>query len=296
MKKFILLALVVLASAFLTPAVAGGKKEKKDKKAKSESNAPVMLVTPSDSMSYAAGISFNNGLDQYLSQQYQIGEADWEALITYFKEFAGKRKATDFQAMKAAINVIGMLEERMLPGITNDFANTPDSIQEELFYQGFIDGMAKNYTLFTDSAARGLVETRAAQYKADKESAYRTENEQWLKENATKPDVITLPSGLQYKVLVMGKGKVVGPDDDVTVKYEGKMIDGTVFDSSYTRTPDTNVFKPSQVIKGWTEALTMMPAGSVWELYIPQELAYGSRPAGKIKPYSTLIFKVEVME
>ena len=84
-------------------------------------------------------------------------------------------------------------------------------------------------------------------------------------------------------------------EDNVTVKYEGKMIDGTVFDSSYKRKPDTTSFRPDQVIKGWTEALCMMPEGSKWELYIPQELAYGERQAGNIKPYSTLIFTVEVV-
>jgi FKBP-type peptidyl-prolyl cis-trans isomerase FklB len=83
----------------------------------------------------------------------------------------------------------------------------------------------------------------------------------------------------------------------VTVKYEGRLIDGTVFDSSYKRNPQTTTFRVNQVIRGWTEALTMMPVGSKWELYIPQELAYGSRQTGKeIKPYSTLIFVVELVD
>ena len=82
----------------------------------------------------------------------------------------------------------------------------------------------------------------------------------------------------------------------MVVKYEGKLIDGTVFDSSYTRNPQTNEFTPKPVIKGWTEALTLMPVGSKWEIYIPQELAYGSRSAGKIPPYSALIFTVELEE
>ena len=83
----------------------------------------------------------------------------------------------------------------------------------------------------------------------------------------------------------------------MTVKYEGKLIDGTVFDSSYKRNPQTTDFKPEQVIKGWTEALCMMPEGSKWELYIPQNLAYGERAAGgTIKPFSTLIFTVELVK
>jgi FKBP-type peptidyl-prolyl cis-trans isomerase FklB len=132
--------------------------------------------------------------------------------------------------------------------------------------------------------------------KRRQEEAYKKDNANWLVENAKKEGVITLPSGLQYKVLTKGTGEVAGKEDNVTVRYEGKTIDGNVFDSSYKRNPNTTTFRPDQVIKGWTEALTMMPQGSTWELYIPQDLAYGSRAAGNIKPYSTLIFKVELVK
>ena len=97
-------------------------------------------------------------------------------------------------------------------------------------------------------------------------------------------------------MLKKGEGPIAKADDNITVRYEGHTIDGNVFDSSYKRTPDTTTFRPDQVIKGWTEALCMMPEGSKWMLYIPQNLAYGSRPAGAIKPYSTLVFTVEVVK
>ena len=116
-----------------------------------------------------------------------------------------------------------------------------------------------------------------------------------MAENAKKEGVVTLPSGLQYKVITMGEGEKPLKDQTVEVKYEGKMIDGTVFDSSYKRNPPTSKFRCDQVIKGWTEALQLMPVGSKWELYIPQELAYGERQAGQIKPFSALIFTVELM-
>ena len=299
MNKTILLSLVILAGAFTATAGCGGKKDKKQK----TDNKPVVLVTASDSVSYAAGYAVTEGLDRYLSQQYQVDEAEMAQFIAYFKQFLGQRRTYDYHALKAAVNILDMLESRMLPSVSNDFAHTPDSIQQDLFFRGFIDAISKDKTVFNDSTARKLFTERTEAHKAEKEAvkkaeeeAYRAENEAWLKENAKKPGVVTLPSGLQYKVLVQGNGKVAGPDDNVKVKYEGKMIDGTVFDSSYTRNPDTNEFKPTQVIKGWTEALTMMPAGSTWELYIPQNLAYGSRAAGSIKPYSTLIFKVEVVK
>ena len=108
--------------------------------------------------------------------------------------------------------------------------------------------------------------------------------------------MVTLPSGLQYKVLREGNGAIPKLDDNVVVKYEGTLIDGTKFDSSYDRNPQTTTFKPTQVIKGWTEALTMMPVGSKWMLFIPENLAYGERQAGKIPAYSTLIFTVELEE
>ena len=93
-----------------------------------------------------------------------------------------------------------------------------------------------------------------------------------------------------------GKGVVAKGNDKVTVKYEGRLLDGTVFDSSYKRNPQTTEFSPSEVIKGWTEALYLMPEGSEWELYIPYDLAYGSRAAGKIPAFSTLIFKIELVK
>ena len=108
--------------------------------------------------------------------------------------------------------------------------------------------------------------------------------------------MVTTASGLQYKVITMGTGERPKADQEVEVKYEGHLIDGTEFDSSYKRNPQTTKFKCNQVIKGWTEGLQLMPVGSKFEFYIPQELAYGSRGMGaKIPPYSALIFTVELI-
>ena len=123
----------------------------------------------------------------------------------------------------------------------------------------------------------------------------RRAGEEFLKANAKKPGVKALDCGVQYKVLTKGEGEIPTATSKVKVNYEGRLVDGTIFDSSYERKSPTT-FGCNQVIKGWTEALTHMPVGSKWEIYIPQELAYGAREAGKIKPLSALIFIVELLE
>lgn len=121
------------------------------------------------------------------------------------------------------------------------------------------------------------------------------EGKAFMEKNKTAEGVVTLPSGLQYKVVMQGFGDTPTASDRVKVHYKGTLLDGTVFDSSYDR-GEPITFGVTQVIKGWTEALQLMPAGSKWILYIPYDLAYGSRDQGTIKPFSDLIFEVELME
>jgi FKBP-type peptidyl-prolyl cis-trans isomerase FklB len=127
--------------------------------------------------------------------------------------------------------------------------------------------------------------------------AWKKQNEDWLAKNSKAQGVVTLPSGLQYKVITEGKGAVPADTSVVKVNYTGKTIDGTVFDTNMKdKNSEPVEFRCNQVIKGWTEALTKMPVGSKWELYIPADLAYGPRQQGEqIKPFSTLIFTVELL-
>lgn len=119
--------------------------------------------------------------------------------------------------------------------------------------------------------------------------------EKFFAENAQKEGVITLPSGLQYKIINQGNGPIATEADQVQAHYHGTLLDGTVFDSSVDR-GEPATFGVTGVIKGWTEALQLMPEGSKWMLYVPQDLAYGAREAGTIKPYSPLVFEVEVLK
>ena len=297
MKKalFIALALVAGASSFTANAV----KKKMVMAPVQEKVEPVVLVSSSDSVSYAAGMTMTNGLVPFLLQQ----KMDTTLMSEFVRSFMENVKRGDDPKMKAY--VIGMsiaqqVNERMLPGMRKEFENTPDSILADLFYRGFTDALMKDTTVFTLNKAEDYFTEKQKADKAIREEklygANRDAGKKFLEENAQKEGVITLPSGLQYKVLVKGEGEVPTRSDKVKVHYEGRLLDGTVFDSSYKRN-EPSEFTPTQVIKGWTEALTMMPVGSKWQLYIPYELAYGERGAGEdIKPYSTLIFDVELLD
>ena len=297
MKKalFIALALVAGASSFTANAV----KKKMVMAPVQEKVEPVVLASSSDSVSYAAGMTMTNGLVPFLLQQ----KMDTTLMSEFVRSFMENVKRGDDPKMKAY--VIGMsiaqqVNERMLPGMRKEFENTPDSILADLFYRGFTDALMKDTTVFTLNKAEDYFTEKQKADKAIREEklygANRDAGKKFLEENAQKEGVITLPSGLQYKVLVKGEGEVPTRSDKVKVHYEGRLLDGTVFDSSYKRN-EPSEFTPTQVIKGWTEALTMMPVGSKWQLYIPYELAYGERGAGEdIKPYITLIFDVELLD
>lgn len=276
MKKLYILALALVASA----------------------SSFAQLRTSSDSVSYAAGMSVTNGLIPFLVQQQQMDTTYMADFVCGFRE-AVKGVDPARKAYLTGMSIAQQLNERMLPGVTQEFKDSPDSIIPQQFYEGFAAALLKDATYFTtEKAEQYFMAKREADKAAREEKLYganRTAGRQFLEENAKKEGVITLPSGLQYKVLVKGDGQVPLSSDRVQVNYEGRLIDGTVFDASKNHGDKPAEFTPTQVIKGWTEALTMMPVGSKWQLYIPYELAYGDRDTGKIKPFSTLIFDIELV-
>jgi len=296
MKKIIILALVLVASASFCPLEA--KKKKKVEEPAAPVVEAVQLLNASDSVSYTAGMTFTKGLVSYLLQQ-KVDTAYMADFIRGFKDMISASGDPRQKTYVVGMDIARQLNERMLPGITNEFADSPDSIVAPLLYRGFEDALLQDTTLFTMAAAETYFAEREKADKAAKEEKLYGPNRDagiaFLAENAKKDSVITLPSGLQYKVLVAGKGEVPTVSDKVQVNYEGRLIDGTVFDASARHGDKPAEFMPTQVIKGWTEALTMMPVGSKWQLYIPSELAYGKRGTGQIKPYSTLVFDVELV-
>lgn len=163
------------------------------------------------------------------------------------------------------------------------------------FAQAIKDVFAGNAHL-TDSEAQIAVQTFFQQKAEEEAKAAKAEGENFLAENAKKPGVKTLPSGLQYQVLREGNGKKPTATDQVECHYEGTLINGQVFDSSYRR-GETATFGLNQVIKGWTEGLQLMQEGAKYRFFIPYNLAYGEQGAGQsIPPYAALIFDVELIK
>ena len=164
---------------------------------------------------------------------------------------------------------------------------------------GFVAGTTGKNQLMTMDIAQQVAQQKTQAIKRQSMEkqfgANKAAGEKFLAENKKKPGVKVLPSGVQYKVIKVGNGPMPKDTSMVSVNYEGRTIDGKVFDSSYKRNQPLKL-RANQVIKGWTEALVHMPVGSVWEVYIPQDLAYGDRQQGNdIKPFSTLVFKIELL-
>ena len=157
-------------------------------------------------------------------------------------------------------------------------------VEPKILLQGIEDAMADGKLLLTDDETKTVLVDLQNQKEGDA----------FLAANKTKEGVVTLPSGLQYKVLVAGTGAKPSAADTVVCNYRGTLLDNTEFDSSYKRGQPLT-FSVGGVIKGWTEALQLMPAGSKWQLFIPPDLAYGERGSGPIGPNATLVFEVELV-
>ena len=186
-------------------------------------------------------------------------------------------------------------------GVANYEYYVGDSIDinAKMFSKGMTDA-SKDKAFMNDTTASAYIVSymqRRERVRLVAENGPRIEEAKlWLSENARKEGVVTLPGGLQYKVLTEGTGATPGPDDVVKVQYTGTTINGTKFDSSYDRGEPAQ-FRVSNVIQGWVEGLQLMKEGSKYMFYIPADLAYGERGAGNIiKPFETLVFEVELIE
>ena len=186
--------------------------------------------------------------------------------------------------------------------IGNNFKQQSIDIDPDILARGIKDAQAGSKQLLTDEEVQAILAEFQTRMMAKQEESVKSlsekskkEGAEFLVQNKKKEGVVTLPSGLQYKVLKMGTGRKPKATETVTVNYRGTFIDGEEFDSSFKR-GQPSTFACNGVVKGWTEALQLMPVGSKWQLFIPSELGYGERGAGQvIPPNATLIFEVELL-
>ena len=293
--KIILMALVALLCVGTTAAT---KKQRKGKKAAKEVAERVDTVSV-DTFSYLLGMANSNGLKAYLSQRMGIDTAYVEDFLKGFQQKELTEADKREKARLAGMEIREQVETQVWSNANRQIDDSVDVLNHEQFIKGFQNGIFPVDTTFSMDSAQSLVQKQMAYYhKVKMEKKYganRLAGEQFLKLNAKQDSVQTTASGLQYKVITMGTGEKPQKTDRVKVDYEGRLIDGTVFDSSYKRGKPAT-FPVGQVIAGWTEALCMMPVGSKWEVYVPQELGYGDREQQKIPPFSCLVFTVELHE
>lgn len=181
-------------------------------------------------------------------------------------------------------------------GIAQQLLSMGATVCVDDFAQAIRDVLEGKETAISFAEAQQIVNNHFVEMEKQAHAAAIEQGEMFLKMNAARPDVVTLPSGLQYEVLHSGSGRKPNATDKVRCHYEGRLVDGTLFDSSIQR-GEPAVFGVNQVIAGWVEALQLMSEGDKWKLCIPYNLGYGEQGAGgAIPPYSTLVFEVELLE
>ena len=287
MKKFTFVAAMAIAAASFVTSCGNSTSSKPN------------LKNDVDTLSYAMGMAQTQGLKQYLAQM-EIDTTYMDAFIKGLNEGANAGDDKKKAAYYMGIQIGQQISNRMVKGINHELfgEDSTKTISLKNFMAGFVQGVKGKKGLMTVEQAGQVAQMKMMAIKAkNMEEQYgplKKKGEEWMAANAKKAGVKTLPSGVQYKVIKEGSGAMPKDTSTVKVNYEGRLIDGTVFDSSYKR-GEAVTLRANQVIKGWTEALVHMSAGSVWEVYIPQELAYGDREQGQIKPYSPLVFKIELI-
>ena len=284
----------------MTPAEAQEKAMSLMTAIREGNDSTANLTALVDTFSYAMGLAQTQGLKGFI--MYRMG-VDTTYMADFVKGLKAGIKAGDNAkqtAFYAGIQIGQHVGNQIIPGVSREvFGNAEELINKDLFLAGFVAGVTEKNLLMDPMQAQMtamslMEEVKNARFE-EQFGDNRAQGVAFLDSIAQAEGVVKTESGLCYKVITKGKGAIPTNTDKVKVHYRGTLIDGTEFDSSYSRNEPTT-FRANQVIAGWTEALTMMPVGSKWMLYIPQELAYGSRDMGTIKPFSTLVFEVELLE
>ena len=285
MKKLMFVAAMAMSAAIFTGC--------------GNSTPKANLKSDVDTLSYVFGMARTQGLKEYLSQT-GVDTTYMADFIKGLNEGANSGDDKKKAAYYAGIQIGQQIANQWVSGMNRELFgdDSTKTISLKNLMAGFVSGIKANGIMTVDSAqivAQAMMSSIKAKELEKTYGSNKEAGEKFLAANKTKEGVKTLPSGVQYKVIKEGNGPIPADTSLVKVHYEGKTVEGKVFDSSYERGEPINL-RCNQTIKGWTDAMVHMPAGSVWEVYIPQDLAYGEREQGDIKPFSALIFKIELLE
>ena len=285
MKKFSILAAVVLA-AIMGSCTNGTPKAD--------------LKNDVDTLSYAFGIAQNQGLKEYLTMRMDVDTTYIDEFIKGLNEAANAGDNKKKAAYYAGLQIGQQISQQMIKGINYEIfgEDSTQTISLKNFMAGFISGTTgKNALMSIDEAsatAQTMMQAVKSRVMEEKYGDWKKECEAYMANIAKKDGIKELGDGIYYEVLTEGNGPIPADTCRVSVNYEGKLLNDTIFDSSYQRGEPAK-FMVKQVIPGWQKALTNMPVGSTWMVYIPQEQAYAERDGGKIPPFSCLIFKIEML-
>ena len=285
MKKFSIIA-AVLVAAIMGSCTNGTPKAN--------------LKDDVDSLSYAFGMAQTRGLKEYLTQRMDVDTTYIDEFIKGLNESVNAGDNKKKTAYYAGLQIGQQISQQMIKGINYEVFgdDSTRTVSLKNFMAGFITGTKGENGLMNVEEAASNLEAMLTAVKSrvmnEKYGDWKKQCEDYMAEIAKKEGVKELGDGVYYEVLTEGTGAIPADTNRVEVNYEGKLLNDTIFDSSYKR-GEPMKFRCNQVIPGWTKALTNMPVGSTWMVYIPQEQAYGEREAGKITPYSCLIFKIELL-
>lgn len=287
MKKIIMMAAAVAMTAMTFTACNGGGSTK--------------LNDDVDSIAYNLGVAQADGLKQYMSMQLGVDSAYIDEFIKGMKEGAVNEANPKKEAYMKGLEV-GKQVQQMVKGLSSEVyaGDSTQTVNANVLLAGLIDGLKGKANISSSDAMAKFNEKLEPIKAANMEKQFgdnKKAGEKYVAENAKKPGVIVLDGGVQKKILVEGAGEVVSDTAKVKVNYEGRLIDNTVFDSSYERNMPFEVdLAEPRVIPGWVTALKTMKPGETCEVVIPYDQAYGAQNMGQIKPYSTLIFKIEMLK
>lgn len=257
------------------------------------------LKSDIDTLSYVRGLTMTQGLHQYL-EQMGVDSTQMNEFIKGLNEGVNAGDDQKKSAYYIGVQIGQQISQQMIKGINYEIfgEDSTQTISLKNFMAGFVCGTLQEDGIMTMDEANLYAREKQSEIKAEQMAKlygpWKEENEAFMSKLAKKAGVQKLDNGVYYEIIEEGNGEIPADTSRVKVHYEGRLINDTIFDSSYRRNEPTT-FRCNQVIPGWTNALTHMPAGSKWKVYIPQEQAYGDREAGQIKPFSALVFTIELL-